>query len=203
MEDKPIIIPHCTQNATSDLNDSLYPVRSRLKLETKWDIMSRSDQMQYYSSDKKYQLLALNSAPSLIELWDLSSSPVALASLNFAVNGTKKTAGDDKEPNKYDDSGCQCIAWSHCQRYLFAVFGKQSHIAVSERNHIIETNTSVFHLWDIFLKVEVGSFRYESCFTVLVLVPCTSLPSVQCDDPRFLVFTADKIPTNSCDIFLF
>ena len=139
MEDRPVIIPHCTCNVVR-------------KNSLKWDVLSRSDLSQYFSADNNNQFLAVHVAPFVIELWDMSSSPVVLASLVIPTDKSQVCGSENDE--------CQCIVWSYCSNYLFAVFGTQNRSIVLDGSCYPECNSSVSYLWDISAGVIVTTLRY-------------------------------------------
>ena len=149
MEDKPIIISHCT----SDIQK---------KKLTKWDILSRSGLSQYFGVDHGNQFLAVYQAPYVIELWDISSSPVALASLTIPTNmSQEQTSAIDV---------CQCMVWSHCRDYLFTVFSAQNRPMVSDISSDRKDNSAVFYLWNVSSGMIINSLRCN-IFQILCSIP--------------------------------
>ena len=134
---RPIIISH-RQNAVTQSN-------------IKWDILSRSDQVQHFSRNGGNNLLAICSAPGIIELWDMTSTPVALT---FLSTSTTRSMDDTFEKD------CLCIAWSHCQSYLGAIFEIRNSSSADQ-------NRSVFYLWDVSLGLIITSYKLVSDFMPL------------------------------------
>lgn len=128
-DERSIIISHSHNTAT---NSSI-----------KWDILSRSEQMQYYSRNDGNNLLAICTAPGIIELWDMTSTPVALSYLS---------APSTRSMDDHLQKDCLCIAWSHCQSYLGAVFEIRNSSSTDQ-------NRSVFYLWDVILGVIITSYK--------------------------------------------
>lgn len=138
MEDKPIVISHCASDILK-------------KKSLKWDVLSRSGLSQYFGVDHSNQFLAVYQAPSVIELWDISSSPVALASLSIPISFSQ-------EQTSVEDV-CQCMVWSHCRDYLFTVFGAQNRPIVSDISSDRKGNSTIFYLWNISTAIIINSLR--------------------------------------------
>lgn len=132
VEEKILIISHCTA--------------SKEKSNLRWNTLCRSDQKQYFGANYGNNMLAIYSAPNKIELWDMSSSPVALSFLNVPVARINV--------DMYVENECHCIAWSFRQDYLLATFGSRSKSAVREGN-------SDLHLWDISDGSIMTSYRLD------------------------------------------
>jgi hypothetical protein len=130
VEDKILIISHCTA--------------SKEKSNLKWNLLSRSDQKQYFGANHGNNMLAIYSAPNKIELWDMSSSPAALSYLNVPVSRINV--------DMYVENECHCIAWSFRQDYLLATFGSRRKLATRE-------GKSDLHLWDISDGSIMTSYR--------------------------------------------
>jgi WD40 repeat protein len=109
-----------------------------------WTVLSRADQSQHFSSDSDCNLFAFYSAPGIIDLWDLSTSPVALAFLNVP---TRSSSVD-----QYEENECRCINWSHCKKYVLALFW-------TSKSGLHGGYDSVLHLWDVASGLVVTSLR--------------------------------------------
>ena len=129
-EEKAFVISH----------NALSKARSNLD----WNVLSRADQLQHFSSDSDCNLCAFYSAPGVIDLWDLSSSPVALAFLNVP----SRSAFIDQ----YEENECRCISWSRCKRYVLAIFWSSKFALYGEYD-------SVLHLWDVSSGLVITSLR--------------------------------------------
>ena len=131
VEDKSLIISHCTA--------------SKDKPNLRWNLSCRSDQRQCFGANYGNNMLAIYSAPNKIELWDTSSSPVALSFLNVPVTRINV--------DMYVENECHCIAWSFRQEYLLATFGLRRKLAARE-------GKCDLHLWDISDGSIMTSYRF-------------------------------------------
>lgn len=190
MEEKLHIIPHCSGNGG--------------KYAVKWEATSRCDQQQYMALDPSKGVFALFSSPCSIELWDLSSSPVALAALDIPIrtlldvpvsatldspvnHDAQRTQHTQHTQNtqhaqhrqQYEDTECQSIAWSDCKRYLFAVFGTLSRLKIDkhdkhDRQSLSEASHTVCFLWDVAIGCIISSFRLPFSVTSASFLPHTA-----------------------------
>jgi WD40 repeat protein len=125
---------------------------SKPRSDFDWTVLSRADQPQHFSSDSHCNLFAIYSAPGIIDLWDLSTSPVALAFLNVP---TRSAYVDQHEENE-----CQSINWSRCTKYLLALFW-------TSKSGLHGGCDSVLHLWDVASGLVVTSLRSTNLLLAL------------------------------------
>lgn len=125
---------------------------SKAKASFDWNVLSRADHVQHFSSDCDCNLFAFYSAPGIIDLWDLSTSPVALAFLNVPSRSA--------HVDQYEENECRCINWSRCKKYVLAIFW----IPKSALNGEDE---SVLHLWDVSSGLVITSLRSSNLLLTL------------------------------------
>ena len=138
-EERVLVISHCS-----------LPLPTALSLD--WTVLSRADHLQHFSSDSDCNLFAFYSAPVILDLWDLSTSPVALAFLNVP---SRSASVDQHEENE-----CRCINWSRCKKYVLAIFW-------TLQSALREEYDSVLHLWDVSSGFVITSLR--SSYLILML----------------------------------
>lgn len=135
MEEKISIISHCTHEQNN----------------LKWELLNNSNG-QFICANHTGQFIATYFS-NIIELWDMSSSPICLSYLTVFK----------------DVSECQCMCWSHCGEYLFAVFTPNALV-----NAASSGCSSIFFLWSVTIGVILSSFRLPFSVSSAAFIPETS-----------------------------